>query len=191
MTRNTAAAPDAVWRNRRRVSPCFLASSPATSWTWASSRRRTPDRTRAGESCWPGPGPSTADGAYHHPRVTQRSLRDRDQRHGVDQAVGEHEVTVARHGGVPDDISPTRDRPALKFFGPGIETDHRVRGRSGLAVPDDIVDRRDAVGLGFRAARRRPLGHLAGRGIETAKISAREVAVPDEVIAGDRDAPGA
>src|SRR5439155_24602855 len=98
---------------------------------------------------------------------------------------------LPRPRGVPLDISPTRDRPALEFFGLWIETGHRVRGRSGLAVPDDIVDCRDAVRLGFHSARRRPLGHLAGRGIETAKISAREVAIPDEVIAGDRDAPRA
>src|SRR2546428_4772047 len=52
-----------------------------------------------------------------------------------------------------------------------------------ISVPDDVVDRRDAVGLGLRPARRLPLAHLAGRGIETTQIPAREVAVPHDVVA--------
>src|SRR5207248_6667178 len=116
------------------------------------------------------------------------SLRDFDQGHGIDQAVGQHEVAVPRDRGVAHDVATTRDRPALEFFGPGIEAHDRIRGRPGLAVPDDVVDRRDAVGLGLRPARRWPLRHFAGRRIETTQIAAREIAVPDDVIAGDRDA---
>jgi len=162
MTRNAAAAPDAVWRNHGGSSPCFLASSPATSSMRASSRRRTPDRTRAGGSCWPGPGPSAPDGA-RHPRVTRRSLRNRDQRHGIDQAMASTKLP-SRVTEVFLTIFPPPGSPSSGIFRFRIETYDGVRSRSGLAVPDDIADRRNAVGLGFRSARRRPLGHLAVAG---------------------------
>ena len=57
------------------------------------------------------------------------SLRDRDQRHVVDQAVGQHEVAVAVTG-VAHDVAAARDRPALEFLGLRIEAHDRVRRRS-------------------------------------------------------------
>src|SRR3989441_2827007 len=119
------------------------------------------------------------------------SLRDLDQGHGIDQAVGQHEVAVPGDRGVAHDVAATRDGPTLEFGSLGIEAHDHIRCRSGLAVPDDVVDRRDAVGLGLRPARRLPLAHLAGRGIETTQIPAREVAVPHDVVAGDRETPWA
>src|SRR2546426_1873554 len=130
-----------------------------------------------------------ASGFLAEPLFT--SLRDFDHGHGVDQAVGQHEIAVSRDRGVAHDVATTRDRPTLEFRSFGIEAHDRVRGRPGLAVPDDVVDRRDAVGLGLRPARRLPLGHRAGCGIETTQITALEVAVPDDVVAGDREAPWA
>src|SRR6478735_10790994 len=62
-----------------------------------------------------------------------------DQRNAVDEAVGQQKVAIARDGGVAHDVSAARDRPALEFFGFGIEAHDGVGGRSGLAVPDDIV----------------------------------------------------
>ena len=53
----------------------------------------------------------------------------------------------ARDGRVAHDVAAARDRPALEFRGLRIEAHDGVRRRSGLAVPDDVVDRRDAVGL--------------------------------------------
>src|SRR5438552_3088664 len=115
------------------------------------------------------------------------SLRDFDQSHGIDQAVGEHEVALPCDRGVADDIAATRDRPALEILGLRIEAHDGIRRRAGLAVPDNVVDRRNTVGLGLRPARRPPLGDLAGRGIETTEIPTREVRVPDDVVARDRD----
>src|SRR3989442_4829403 len=116
-------------------------------------------------------------------------LGDGDQGHGIDQAVGQHEVAVLRHVRVANDVAAARDRPALELLRLGIEAHDGVRPRLGLAVPDDVVDRRDAVGRGLGPARRRPFGHLAGRGVETAQVAARVVGVPDDVVARDRDAP--
>src|SRR5207237_10214126 len=110
------------------------------------------------------------------------SLPDSHQRDGIDETVGQHEVTVRRDRSVAYDVAATRDRPALKLLRLGIEAHDRIRRRPGLAVPDDVADRRDAIGLGFRPARRLPFRHLAGRGIETTEIAARKVAVPDKVV---------
>src|SRR5438132_13233351 len=88
------------------------------------------------------------------------SLLDRDQRNAVDEAVGEHEIAVARDRGVAHDVAAARDRPALEFAGFGIEANDGVRFRSGFAVPDDVVDGRDAVRLGLRPARRWALRRL-------------------------------
>src|SRR5207245_7240598 len=147
--------------------------------------RRDPDRSYSAFSAAVVP----ASGVLAEPLFT--SLRDFDHGHGVDQAVGQHEIAFSRDRGVAHDVATTRDRPTLEFRSFGIEAHDRIRGRPGFAVPDDVVDRRDAVGLGLRPARRRPLGHLAGRGIETAQIAPREVAVPDDIVAGDRDTPWA
>src|SRR6266542_4885717 len=111
------------------------------------------------------------------------SLRDFDQRHSINQTIGQYEVAVPRGRGVADDVAATRDGPALEFLGLRIEAHDGIRRRAGLAVPDDVVDRRDTVGLGLRPTRRRPLGHRAGPRIETAQIPAREIRVPDDVIA--------
>src|SRR5207248_8072926 len=42
-----------------------------------------------------------------------------------------------------------------------------------------------------RAAWGRPLGDLAARRVEPTQVTAREVGVPDDVVARDRDAPWA
>src|SRR3989441_324971 len=80
-------------------------------------------------------------------------------------------TSVTRDGGVADDVATTGNDPALELRGLGIEAHDGVGRRAGLAVPDDVVDRRDAVGLRLRPARRRPLRDLAGRGIQTAQIA--------------------
>src|SRR5262249_44390298 len=116
------------------------------------------------------------------------SFRDLDQGHGVDQAVGEDEIAVPGDRGVAHDVATARNGPALKLFGLGVEAHDCVRGGPRFAVPDDVVDGGDPIGLGLWTARRRPFGHLASPGIEAAQISAREVRVPHEVVAGDRDA---
>src|SRR5258708_14671743 len=121
----------------------------------------------------------------------QASLPDSHQRDGIHEAVGQHEVAVPRHRGVAHNVAATRDRPALKLLRLGIEAHDRIRRRSGLAVPDDVADRRDAIGLGLRPARRLPFRDLAARGIETTEIAARAVAVPDKAVTPNRDAPGA
>src|SRR5713101_6025852 len=97
-------------------------------------------------------------------------LRDSDQRHGIHQAVGQHEVALFRDRGVAHDVAAARDRPALELRGLGIEAHDGIRLGLGLAVPDDIVDRRDAVGRGLRSARGLPLRDFAGRGIQTAQV---------------------
>src|SRR5882762_11796069 len=116
-------------------------------------------------------------------------LGDGDQGHGVDQAVRKHEVAVFRDVRVANDVAAAGNRPGLELLRLGIEAHHGVRLRLGLAVPDDVVDRRDAVGRGLGAARRRPFGYLAGRGVETSQVPARIVGVPDGVVAGDGEAP--
>src|SRR5437899_4364934 len=118
-------------------------------------------------------------------------LRERHQGHGIDQAVGQYEVAVGRDRSIAHDVAAARDRPALELLRFGIEAHDGVRPGFGLAVPEDIVDRRDAVGRGLRPARRRPFAHLAGRGVEAAEVAARIVGVPDHLVARDRDAPRA
>ena len=61
----------------------------------------------------------------------------------------------------------------------GIEAHDGVRLGAGLVVPDRALGEDDAIGLGLRPARRRPLLHLAGREIKPAEIAAREIGVPD------------
>src|SRR3954465_1752448 len=109
-------------------------------------------------------------------------LLDRDHRNLVYQAVGQHKIAVARNRGVAHDVAAARDRPALEFLRLGIEAHDGIRLRTGFAVPDDIVDRRDAVRLALRSAWRQPLRHLAGRGVETAEITAGIIRVPDDVV---------
>src|SRR5438552_3892213 len=157
--------------------PTIIPAVKSVAVNGPSSRLRRPLRA-----------PSLTSGSPGAPAVHVSSFRDFDEGHGVDQAVCQHEVAIPRDGRVAHDVATPRDRPTLKFLGSGIEAHDRVRGRAGLAVPDDVVDRRDAVGLGLRPARGWPLGHFAGRRIETTQIAAREIAVPDDVIAGDRDA---
>src|SRR5207248_6624744 len=57
-----------------------------------------------------------------------------------------------------------------------------------LAVPDDAVQRGDAVGLRLRTAGGRPLPDVARLQIEPAQEAARVVRVPDDVAARDRNA---
>src|SRR6266576_2575265 len=130
------------------------------------------------------------DGARHR-TVALPLLLNSNQRDRINQAVGQQEVAIRRDRGVAHDVATARDRPSLEFRGLRIESHDRIRGRPGLAVPDDILDRRHAVGLGLRPARALPLGHLASRGIETTQITAREIAVPDDIVAGDCDPPWA
>src|SRR3954447_19095615 len=103
--------------------------------------------------------------SVHDIRPAVASLLDNNQRDAVDQTIGQQEVAVARDGSVADDISTARDCPALEFFGFGVETHDGVRVRSGLAVPYHVIDRGDAIRLGFRPARRLPLPCAASRGI--------------------------
>src|SRR5438132_4442960 len=119
---------------------------------------------------------------------TVLSLRDLHQGHGIDQTVCQDEAAVPGDRSVAHDVAATRDRPALELRALGIEPHDRVRARPGLAVPDDVVDGRDAVRLRFRPARRRPFGHRSSRGIEPPEIAARKIGVPDDVVTGDRDA---
>src|SRR2546425_824975 len=115
------------------------------------------------------------------------SFRDSDERHGIDKAVGQYEVAVPRDRSVAHDVAAPWNRPTLERLGLRIEAHDRIRRRSGLAVPDDVVDGRDAIGLGLRPARGLPFGDLAGHGIEATEITAREVAVPDKIVTRDRD----
>src|SRR6516164_2279241 len=114
-----------------------------------------------------------------------------DQRNTVHKAIGQNEIAIRRDRRVAHDVAAARDCPALKFRRLGIEAHDGIRSRAGLAVPDDIVDRRDAVRLSLRPTRRLPLGYLAGRWIETTEKTARKVGVPDDIVTGDCDAPRA
>src|SRR6266849_9514963 len=164
-------------RNIATETATMLRSSPS-----ASTMRDRAEVTAAQRMLPVWPREERPDGS-----LSATSPRYFDQSHGVDQAVGEDKVTLPRDRVVADDVAATWNSPALESLGLRIEAHDGVRRRAGLAVPDDVIDGGDAVGLGLRPARRGPLGHLAGRGIETTQIPAREVRVPDDVVARDRD----
>src|SRR5206468_1415667 len=107
-------------------------------------------------------------------------LRERHQGHAIDQAVGQHEIAVRRDRSIAHDVAAPRNRPALEFLGLRFEAHHCIRLGFGFAVPEDVVDRRDAIGRGFRPARRLPFGNLAGRRVQAAQVAARIVGVPDD-----------
>src|SRR5205809_392507 len=181
-------------RRRSSTTPC---ASPRATAPRRSVLSRAPSLEVVRSRPWRAPlhriilAAMTIRGAYGSRARRATSLRDSDERHGIDEAVGQHEVAVPRDRGVAHDVAATWDRPALELLGLGIEAHDRVRCRSRLAVPDGVVDGRDAIGLGLRPARRRPFRDLAGRGMQATEITAREVAVQDKVVTRDRDAPGA
>src|SRR5205814_437408 len=49
-------------------------------------------------------------------RCAATSLRDLDQSHGIDQAIGQYEVAIPRDRGVAHDVAATRNGPALEFL---------------------------------------------------------------------------
>src|SRR5947207_11649156 len=112
-------------------------------------------------------------------------LLDLNQRDGVDQTVGQHEVAVWRDIGLAHDVAATGDHPSLELLRLRVEAHHRIGRCSGLAVPDDVLDGRYAVRLGFRPAGRRPLLDLPRVRVEPADEAAREVRVPNDVVAGE------
>src|SRR3954466_4510722 len=122
------------------------------------------------------------------PHPAPPSLRYLYQGYRVHQTVRENEAAVAGDRGVAHDVPAAGNGPALEFLRARVETHDGVRRRPGLAVPDHVADCGDAVGLGFRPARRLPFRHLAGRGIEAPEVPAGKVRVPDDVVARDRDA---
>src|SRR5688500_11109473 len=91
-------------------------------------------------------------------------LAYRDQRNLVGEAVRQDEVAASGDIGIAHYVAAARNRPALEFLRLGIEAHHCIRGRLGFAVPDDVLDGGNAVGRGFRTARRLPFLYLAGGG---------------------------
>src|SRR6476659_5048142 len=200
--------PPAVLKNRRRVMPCFFASSAPICFTRASNSFC---RAVCGEGMYSsldahctgiGEGKSvSAPSSWASSSgvsmglllwlVLLLLLLDSHEGDFVGEAVGEHEVAFARDVGVPHDVAAAGNGPGLEFLGLRIEAHHGVRRGLGLAVPDYVPDRRDAVGRGLRAARRGPFLHLAVTRIELAEVAARVVGVPDHVVGGDGDAPRA
>src|SRR5215468_4154569 len=72
----------------------------------------------------------------------------------IDQAVGGHDVAVARDIDVAHDVAAAWDHPGLELLGRRIETHHRVGLGVRLVVVDRALGEGDAVGLRLRPARR-------------------------------------
>src|SRR5712691_64561 len=124
-------------RNIATETATMLRSSPS-----ASTMRDRAEGTAAQRMLPVWPREERPDGS-----LSATSPRYFDQRHGVDQAVGEDKVAIPRDRGVADDVAATRNGPALEFLRLRIEAHDGIRRGARLAVPDDVVDRRDAVGL--------------------------------------------
>src|SRR5690242_6462369 len=84
---------------------------------------------------------------------------------------------------------PPKEFSSLKSFRFGIETHHRVWRHPGLAIPDHIIHRYDAIGLRLRAAGRSPFARLPCGRIIPSKITAGVIGIPDDVVAGNRHTP--
>src|SRR3974377_1583466 len=89
-------------------------------------------------------------------RKASLSFLDRHHCDAVDQAVRQNELAVTSDRSVAHNIAAARNWPSLEFFGRRIEAHDHIRGWVRLAIPDDAVDNRDAIGLGLRTAWRRP-----------------------------------
>src|SRR5262249_1522210 len=116
------------------------------------------------------------------------SFPDRHQRDGVYQAVRENKLAVARDRGVAHDIAAARNRPSLEFRSLRIKAHDHVRCGIRLAVPDDVGDRRNAVGFRLRPTRRLPFADLAGRWIKAPQVAASEIGIPNDIVASDGNA---
>src|SRR5580704_2918827 len=90
---------------------------------------------------------------------------------------------------VANDTAARWDRPSLEPLAGGIETHERIWPHAGLAVPNSPFRKGNAVGLRLKPSRRWVLLHLARLGIESAKISASVIRVPNDVVGRDGDAP--
>src|SRR5262245_89138 len=87
------------------------------------------------------------------PSLLRPLLRNLHQAHGVDEAVGEHEIAILRDVSVAHDVASTGNRPTLELLGFRIEPHDCVRLGFGFAVPDNTFDGGDAIGSGLRPAR--------------------------------------
>src|SRR5262249_35428264 len=76
-------------------------------------------------------------------------LRNLHHAHRIDEAIGEYEIAGLGDVRIAHDVAPARNSPALELLGLRIEANDRVGFDLGFAVPDDALDRRDAVGRGL------------------------------------------
>ncbi len=78
----------------------------------------------------------------------------------------------------------------MEFFCFGIEAHERIGPHARFAVPDDAVHDGDSIWPGFRSAGGRPLGrHFAGFGVKAAQIAAPIVAIVEDIVVRDSNAP--
>src|SRR5690242_7882622 len=89
----------------------------------------------------------------------------------ISPAASHGEIAIGCCHHVPHDAAAGGDCPGLELLRFGIETHERIWSHRGFAVPDDIVERHDAVRLRLRSARRGILLDRARLGIEPAKIT--------------------
>src|ERR1700730_1749538 len=113
-----------------------------------------------------------------------------DLSNAINTAAGKPKVAVGTVHHVAHDTSARRDDPGLELLPLGVKTHDRIRLHPRFAVPHDVVHDVDAVRLGSGPTGRRPLAAFAGLGVESAKIAAGEVPVPDNVIRRDGYTPG-
>src|SRR5439155_15664146 len=112
--------------------------------------------------------------------------------HFINPATSQVEPPIVGSSYISYNASAGGNRSARKFLRFGIETDERIGLHSRFAVPDrSMWGNRDAVWIGTRAARRRPLLKFLHRWVEVTEITAFIVCVIERVIRRDRNPPRA
>ena len=89
------------------------------------------------------------------PRLLASTSIKTGQRHSVDATAGQYEVAVRCGHHVANHASARRDHPGLEAFGLGVKAHERVRSHRRFAVPHDVADSGNAVGLRVGSAWRR------------------------------------
>src|SRR6266571_6802997 len=69
------------------------------------------------------------------------------QTNSIHAATGDCDIAILRDIHVAHDAATGRNFPGLEFFGLGIEAHKRIRTDPGFAVPEDVVEGDDPVGL--------------------------------------------
>jgi hypothetical protein len=106
----------------------------------------------------------------------------------IDAALGHHDVSVMIRHHVAHSPAARWDGPSLEFLASGIEPYERIWPYSRLAIPHRSFGEGNTIGLRLRPAGRGVFLHVASVRIETTKITARIVRIPDNIIRRDREA---